>query len=624
MEKRIGKSQRLQRTLHWVTIGLIMLGSFFMYSSLFYPELNSDDALNILMTHYYELPQDWYCWGQDRGGTLVPFISQLFSAGLGWNAVLSVSLSNYLLLVLGFLGFSSLFKNRFIQVLLALVWFFPPIPFLELTRFPLGVQYSLIGIAIYLIQKLDFKAKSLLKNQLYLLGVLLVFAAAIWASDLAAVTILTLLFALGISNYITTRKVSVHPSVLAFFLSGSVIIYTFINYAKGYATVYYQDFSRFVNWEEFTSGLTKLFTNLSDVYSFEDGILIGLFAWLAPLALGATVLAIRKSSVQWTPKTRSYSLFFLLDFGAILLVIFLSKWVFLNGMGRWYFIPTYLSAAMVVLFLADQCSPGWQRKTALILLGTAIVVGALSTVHKFNFGKEPSKMEVASEFLQFGKVGLIGEYWNSYIYACPDPDRIKATPHDKDNVRNHALVDSVFAQDRLFVIRDNWMDSFPDTLQQFGRTMLKKGGEFAMANSVACEYRIAPFQMDLPLSSFKTKPAAALNSGSIRFCADSIALHNTRVLWGPYLSLPKGHFSLFAEGTIGEGNYGDTIAILDVCTKFGKFVFTQQVLENEGEVAFTKQLRFASDSAIQNLEFRILYSGRADLQIDRVMLVEEK
>lgn len=620
MDRKSTKKLNDYKLLQLATLGLIMLGSFFMYSSLFYPELNSDDALNILMTHYYELPQDWYCWGQDRGGTLVPFISQLFSAGLGWNAVLSVSLSNYLVLVLGFLGFSSLFKNRFIQVLLALVWFFPPIPFLELTRFPLGVQYSLIGIAIYLIQKLDFKAKSLLKNQLYLLGVLLVFAAAIWASDLAAVSILTLLFALGISNYITTRKISVHPSVLAFFLSGSVIIYTFINYAKGYATVYYQDFSRIVNWKEFTSGLTKLFTNLSDVYSFEDGILIGLFAWLAPLALGATVLAIRKSSVQWTPKTRGFSLFFLLDVGAILLVIFLSKWVFLNGMGRWYFIPTYLSAAMLVLFLADQCSPGWQHKTALGLLGTTIMVGALSTVHKFNLGKEPSKMEVASEFLQFGKVGLIGEYWNSYIYACPDPDRIKATPHDKDNVRNSALVDSVFAQERLFVIRDNWMDSFPDTLQQFGRTMLKKGGEFSMANSILCEYRISPFQMDLPLSSFKTKPAVTTSSGHLIFSKDSLDLHKTIVLWGPYLNLQKGSYLLEVKGYTVSSQAPFVLGELDVCTGYGETIINKQNLMTTADSIFKTALPFTLNSDCSSVEFRIFNYGLVDFKLLNIQL----
>jgi hypothetical protein len=116
---------------------VIVVVSFFLYSSRFYPLLNSDDALNILMTYYYDLPNDFYCWGQDRGGTFIPLISQIFHKTFGFSAVLSVSFSNYFVLLIGYLGFSSLFKSKKTKLLFALVWFFPPIRFIDLTRFQL-------------------------------------------------------------------------------------------------------------------------------------------------------------------------------------------------------------------------------------------------------------------------------------------------------------------------------------------------------------------------------------------------------------------------------------------------------------------------------------------------------
>ena len=52
----------------WINAGiiLIILLSFFTFSENFYPLLNSDMAVNILMTPAFSLPHDIYFWGQDR------------------------------------------------------------------------------------------------------------------------------------------------------------------------------------------------------------------------------------------------------------------------------------------------------------------------------------------------------------------------------------------------------------------------------------------------------------------------------------------------------------------------------------------------------------------------------
>jgi len=140
----------MKKTIFTLPVAAILLLSFFLYAARFYPLLNSDDALNILMTYYYKLPRDFYCWGQDRGGTLIPLLGQLFYQGFGLTPVLSVSLAGYLLLLAGYAGFASLMKKDSTKLLLAVAWFLPPLPFIDLLRFPLGMEYSLLGLLLLL------------------------------------------------------------------------------------------------------------------------------------------------------------------------------------------------------------------------------------------------------------------------------------------------------------------------------------------------------------------------------------------------------------------------------------------------------------------------------------------
>ncbi len=41
---------------------------------------------------------------------------------------------------------------------------------------------------------------------------------------------------------------------------------------------------------------------------------------------------------------------------------------------------------------------------------------------------------------------------------------------------------------RVFIIRDMWLDSFPDTIVQFNSTLVKSGDERFLAGSYICEY----------------------------------------------------------------------------------------------------------------------------------------
>jgi len=97
------------------------------------------------------------------------------------------------------------------------------------------------------------------------------------------------------------------------------------------------------------------------------------------------------------------------------------------------------------------------------------------------------KVEYVGEFKKFGKIGIIGDFWNSYIISCSDPEMIKATAHDISNVRSEFLVDMVFERKNLYIIKDVWMNTFPDTLEQFGYVLLKSGKQFRLSGFDVCK-----------------------------------------------------------------------------------------------------------------------------------------
>ena len=128
-----------------------------------------------------------------------------------------------------------------------------------------------------------------------------------------------------------------------------------------------------------------------------------------------------------------------------------------------------------------------------ILIVLTVSLFALSNEYHFKYispkSTEP-RIKVISEFETLGNIGLIAEYWNAYVSSASNPSKVKATPHDKDAVRNYELVSKVLSQPNIYIIKDQWMDYFPDTLNQFGYVLLKEGNQILIANCMICRYKI--------------------------------------------------------------------------------------------------------------------------------------
>lgn len=58
---------------------------------------------------------------------------------------------------------------------------------------------------------------------------------------------------------------------------------------------------------------------------------------------------------------------------------------------------------------------------------------------------------VVGEFNRLSNIGIIADFWNSYIISCTNPNQIVATPHDKSYIRNPKFSEEVFKKKNYFL-----------------------------------------------------------------------------------------------------------------------------------------------------------------------------
>lgn len=628
-----------KQTKHWwlfAAVAVIVCISYSFYASVNYPLLNSDDGLNILMAHYYDLPADIYCWGQDRLGSIIPLTAQFFMKVFGASAITAVSLSNYTILILGYIGFASLLKKPVSKLLFAVVWFLPYERFIDINRFTIGVEYSLIAFSIFLIRKVRFEGKGFfdLRNHVLLAGITLLLGLSIWASDLAIVTIFLLLFTLGAFHYRKHRKLLPRREVLLYAAGGTLFWTLFIIRAKSYAVVKTEEFASLNSFGDVLRGLSVVKESIWKVLRFRDhDFFLTAYAWLLPVVIAGTAILALQKKVRISEETKKWAFFLFIDVLAVLGVIFLSHWVLINEMGRRYFVATYISLSVLLFLLIENALVSISmRRAVYTFVALTVLVAAISPLYTMKYVSVKTlkpTVETMSEFRKLGHIGIIAEYWNAYRTSCGHLDLIKATPHDKSDVRNPKLVEEVFAQPNLYVIRDMWIERFPDTLKQFGFTLLKDGSEFYTGGCFVCKYKRLPLSHIYSAGELKTDPAFLVNEPGgpvISVNPQSPDAKEKHVVFGPNVALLPGKYGVRYVMEASEITTGKPFAIIDISAGSGQ----QQLLYKDLTRALfpqsgyrTIEVELEVPHRVSNVEFRLIYSGNASVKLKSIQLIEK-
>ena len=450
------------------------------------------------MIHYFKLPNDLYFWGQDRMGSLIPLIAQIPDKIFHLSPVISESVVHYLILLLGFWAFSTFLNSKFYRIVFAIVWFFPPMRLIDLTQFAFGIHYSLIAIACYLL-KLSEVNRVQEKKAYYhfiLLLATIVLIASVWVSDMALVTV-TILLGVWLFHFVKNKKLKkpfLSNTILYYVLFGLVVGYLFIHYAKGISSKRVESIA-FGDISTIKQTIIIIFTTIKNFFIFEaKEPFTSVYSYLVVIIFGYLIFNLPKVKMNETIK--KWGLIFILDAAALFTIIIISKWTLLNNVPRRYFTCNYIALSFAAILIFDNLRiDKIHSKIAKIFIGITVLLAGIGTIYNLRYIWPKTltpRITVAKEFQQLGKSGIIAEYWNSYINSCDNPDMIKATPHDKaGSIRSYSLVQEVLDQENIYVIRDMWLATFPDSLNQFGQTLLKDGTEFTLGNCDVCKYKKA-------------------------------------------------------------------------------------------------------------------------------------
>lgn len=283
----------MERLLYFVLILTLFLTSFFLYSSLFYPLLNSDNAITVLMIPDFNLPNDLYFWGQDRLGSIIPLIGQLFYKIFNLSALTSESITHYLILLLGFLSFASFLKSKWYKIIFAIIWFFPPMHLIDVTQFAFGIHYSLFAIACYLLNEIskNFAKEKIRLNHLLMLALTCVLIATVWVSDMALIST-AILLSFHAFFYIKEQrswKSVFYNKGFYYIIVGISIGSIFIRYAKS-ISANQKNYSTFSDFHTIGKTIKIFIESITDLLFFKaNEPFTSVYTYLVFILLGITI-----------------------------------------------------------------------------------------------------------------------------------------------------------------------------------------------------------------------------------------------------------------------------------------------------------------------------------------------
>jgi hypothetical protein len=236
-----------------------------------------------------------------------------------------------------------------------------------------------------------------------------------------------------------------------------------------------------------------------------------------------------------------------------------------------------------------------------------------------------------NELKTLGNIGVIAESDAAYLMSCADPSHVKATPHEKEYIRNFNLAQDVLKQEKIYLVKGDWLKEFQDTAMQFNILLQRTGEPFRKAGYDLCRYEKIVKRRVFSLGEMKYQGKVLVDSNAYAVQTAMITPEFDKTkhfIYGPFVDLPKGKYSVVFRLMTSRDLAIDNVAVLDVSANFGKETLASKTIRlcdfsrshhfEEFEVPFETAKDYAG------VEFRIMFLGGVDLSFDRVLLIEKQ
>lgn len=543
------KTSSLRTGLTTSLIFIIFVLSFRSFALYLAPVFHSDHMVQVLMAQDLVLPEDLYYWGQNRLGSLVPILAHGLIQGFSIAPILAISGVQYFLILWSFLCFSSLLKQNISKLIFALICFLPIEPFGTIVEVghPYSPQFAMIGSALVLSDRLAHHSpRPAWKSGLLIIGCLVSLILSLWISELSMILVAIVGYFVfyeccyydrtskARTSEARTSEARTQPlSFTKLFTLMVIVGLAFMIIAKLSATASYGIFKinhpfkilfivkSIMNWmfASVSFSINNLFLSLHTIF----GLVLTL-GFAGVFTKGSIdVLAHQRHrrfpfdvflDPVFTSKFK-YAILFAINAVGSLILLINSEWVYRNEVSSRYFGVVYLSVWLAIIFYLEaldqrpnlptietsELSISMIRRLergfayfkqpilgALLLLAT---IGALSLAPSvFSFSRSPSQYGQMKAFQQLAPAGVIGDYWMSYVICGVDPAKLHCTPHDQSMVRSQRSVQKVLRSPKIYLVKEKWLDRFPDRITQFNQSLKRTGPEIKISN-----YTLAPYEI---------------------------------------------------------------------------------------------------------------------------------
>ena len=450
------------------------------------PHFNADQAINALMAERFDWSRDAYYWGQDRLGSLLPFLGSLATlCGLdGLTAMVGVQAAVLL-------GCGLLWAWIVRDVLLAAVGFgallLPPYPFYEAVA--VGHPYlgqTLLGLGLLALLEAERRAnpvpagvdgvstrRAARYGPLRAVALPLVAEASLWASELSVALIVP---AAWFYRGLLGRRGRENPGLFAVGgLIGALGLWAAKSGAprqKGFARMFADPQECWASVvHQWTEWSTTLGGDGNKPFNFAFG-----WAVVAWILLWAITGWVRRTPTS--PLTRALALAAVASWAAV----HVSGWNAANGFPLRYFAASFTWGALALLSYLHDGGHTKRPAVALGLLGLwglqAWAAAAFTT--QFSTGAQGRLPRAEAEVLlrevlaRDSEAVFIGSYWNSYLLDGLSPKAL-GLPHEGDHCRDRRYQQEVLDKPVVVAVAAGWLEVLPDTLRQYGTTWVKSG-----------------------------------------------------------------------------------------------------------------------------------------------------
>ena len=475
-------------------IFLAATASYFLIGSPYIHVVNSDSAIHVIMIDHFDWQRDFYYWAQNRVGSFVPAVAQPIKL-LGISPLKAAFIVRYLLLIGTCLILCKLVRIPIYRILIVVAVLFPSFSYFRILEIghPYAEQLFLLLLGTYLIHR-KIKIQEPVDNPALILTSIL-FGIAFWANDSSLIYILMFAIGLIILQVSGIMHFSGRFNWL-FFATPFLAIASYCYYKKlviidysGYADQKINSldvfFESVFSWHKkviyvFENGISNpvVATEIAVIFFFFIIFLIALLKWR---------LWIDRFSKYYIP------LFFILFALAMYCAVCFSSWYIDNYSDSRYMITSYFFMLFGSFILLDKMHSDDKLPVKSGFTGLAfllVVVGIYSQKYVVQNGFILEKGEIP-ELIQVQGRGIIGDYWYTYALAAHDPASIPATPHESSFPRSYHERMRVLAMDQIFLIKNNWFETFPDTVVQFETRLVRQvpHSEIKVGNIVLSPYQ---------------------------------------------------------------------------------------------------------------------------------------